>query len=105
MRQMAEELTFPLEQPYIQMVVQLMNSVFGDAQRMWRTQVSVFTAYVCGPVPDRCARQVTPRIAEYFGVAFGKPDSDSAEEDGGPKAMHPSSAPADPPGKFTERRV
>lgn len=36
-------------------------------QRMWRTHI-------------------VPRISEYFGVYFGKPDSDSAEEDGPARA-------------------
>lgn len=62
LRQLMETLTYPLEQPYVEETVLLLNSVFGGDEKVWQTQI-------------------LPYIAEYFGVSFG-----------GVKPMHPSKA-------------
>ena len=52
MRHLMETLTYPLEQPYIEATVQLLNAVFGGDDHVWK-------------------QQILPYIGEYFGVVFG----------------------------------
>lgn len=52
LRKLMESLTYPLEQPYIEETVQLLNSVFGGDEIVWRDQILSY-------------------ISEYFGVSFG----------------------------------
>ena len=61
MRSLMETLSFPLEQPYIETVVQLLNCVFGGDRAVWR-------------------RQILPVMAESFGVVFGDFKNDPESE-------------------------
>jgi hypothetical protein len=63
LRELMESLTYPLEQPYIEATVQLLNAVFAGDESVWQTHI-------------------LPHIADYFGVAFGnvKKRNDSKSE-------------------------
>ncbi len=60
MRELMESLTYPLEQPYIEAVVQILNSVFGGDASIWRGHI-------------------LPYMANYFGVHFGDFKDHAAE--------------------------